>query len=174
MGGILDPAMIAALAALGGSLIGGLASLFTTWLAQRQRSHTDRLNAELDKREQIYVRFNELGMALLLDSLDHYLEDPGKLAELVVLIGRIRLISSKPVLDAAQYVLTELVRSYQQPPRDRRDCAFRPESCLLRRRPPRGLRRRLRPSRPSSHNRPRSRPRPTAGANRAERGPRRI
>jgi hypothetical protein len=130
MGDTLDPAAITALAALGGSLVGGLASFATTWLTQRQRSHNERVSLELDKRELIYVRFNELGMALILDSLDHELDDPAKLAELVVLTGRIRLTSSKPVLDAAQHVIAELIRSYQQPRRDRRDILTKPDEYI--------------------------------------------
>jgi hypothetical protein len=126
----LDPAIIAALAALAGSIVGGLGSFATTWLTQRQRSRSERICSELDKRELIYVRFNELGVALLFDSLDHALEDPEKLAELIVLTGRIRLTSSKPVLDAAQHVITELVRSYQNPPRDRRDILSKPEEYI--------------------------------------------
>jgi hypothetical protein len=112
----MDSNLVTALAAVGGALIGGVTSLATTVLAQRLQGRRERLSRELDKREALYSEFNQLASELMLESLDRQLDEPAKLVTLMAMIGRIRLIATDSVLAAAEFVLRELLASYQKPP----------------------------------------------------------
>ena len=122
----MDTTLIAALAALGGSVVGGTATFLTTWLNQRLQGRKERLFKELDRREDLYGQFNRLASELLLDSIDHHLDEPAKLAEIMPLLGSIRLASSDRVLFTADAVMTELLASYARPPQDWRELITAP------------------------------------------------
>ena len=113
-----DGSVVTGLAAVGGSVVGGLSSFATTYWAQARQLHVGRLAEELDRREELYSAFNKLAAELLLHALDHDASDPTRLIELMTLIGRIRLTSSDGVLLAAQLVFADLIASYGNPPVD--------------------------------------------------------
>ena len=114
----MDPSILTALAAVGGSVIGGMASLTATHLAQRDQGRRERLLREQDRRETLYVDFIRVAADRYVDSLDHSLDNPGALIELFSLIGRVRLFSSEDVLKGAEAVGQHLVERYGQPPID--------------------------------------------------------
>lgn len=115
---IPDSTAITAAAAVGGSLVGGLASFATTFFTQRHHVHTERISKELDRREDIYIRFNELAAELMLEALDHNLDKPARLIGLITITGRIRLISSDEVLAAAEAVIAGILAAYERPAMD--------------------------------------------------------
>ena len=117
----LDSSFVTAIAAVAGSLVGGLTSFVSSYVTQRHQGHADRVVKDLERREDLYARFDGLAAELLLDALDHSLEDPARLIGMATLTGRIRLASSKPVLEAAEAVVDELLASYQRPPIDPRE-----------------------------------------------------
>lgn len=117
---VLDATAITAAAAIGGSLVGGLASFATTYLTQRHQAHTTRMSKELDRREDLYIAFNELAAELMIDALDHTLDKPARLIGLITVTGRIRLNSSDAVLAAAEAVITTILTSYDRPAMDPR------------------------------------------------------
>lgn len=109
-----DAGLIAATAALGGSIIGGATSLLTTWLTQRGVARNDRRNREMDKREQLYGRFVDEGSRLYTDSIERQAESIGDLSTLFALVNRMRLVSSTEVIDAAIAVGEVVVRNYRE------------------------------------------------------------
>src|SRR4030095_13415094 len=117
----LDASLVTASAAVAGSLVGGLTSFVSSYVTQRHQGHADRIVKDLGRREDLYARFNELAAELLLDALDHTLDDPGKLIGIATLTGRIRLASSAPVLEAAEAGVDAILASYQRPPVDPRE-----------------------------------------------------
>ena len=117
----LDPSIVTATAAVAGSLVGGLTSFVSSYVTQRHQGHADRVVKDLERREELYARFDELAAELVLDALDHTLDDPAKLIGIATLTGRIRLASSKPVLEAAEAVVDEILATYQRPPVDPRE-----------------------------------------------------
>jgi hypothetical protein len=117
----VDPTLITGATAVAGTLLGGLTSFATSFLTQGRQTHADRILRELDRREDVYVRFIELASELALDALEHPLDDPRKLIGLSALVGRIRLASSPRVLKAAEVVVDFLLETYQQPARDAHD-----------------------------------------------------
>jgi hypothetical protein len=114
------PTLVTAIAAVMGTLVGGLTSFATSYVVQRRQGHSERVLRDLERREDLYAKFNELGAQLLLDSLDHELQDPVKLVGIETLAGRVRLASSAPVLKAAEDVIAHILDSYERPAVDAR------------------------------------------------------
>jgi hypothetical protein len=119
--GALGPAIVAGAAAVGGTLLGGLASFATTYFTVRRQGHDERILRDLDRREELYAKFNEMASDLTVDAIEHPLDDPRKLIPIAALAGRIRLTGSAEVLQAAESVIDYLIDTYQRPPADLRD-----------------------------------------------------
>jgi hypothetical protein len=109
-------AAITALAAIAGSIVGGLASFLTTFFTQRNQAHRDLLSRDVAHREELYSQFIKEAANLYVDSLDKTLENPVSLIEMYSLVGRIRLVSSDTVLAAAEKVADNIVDSYRRHP----------------------------------------------------------
>jgi hypothetical protein len=115
----MDPAIqstaITALAAIAGSVVGGLASFLTTYFTQRNQAHRDLMLREAAHREELYSLFIKEAANVYVDSLDKTLESPASLIGVYSLVGRIRLVSNDAVLAAAEKVVDAVVESYHQP-----------------------------------------------------------
>jgi len=109
-------AAITALAAIAGSVVGGLASFATTYFTQRNQAHRDLLSRDVAHREELYSQFIKEATNLYADSLDKTLTNPATLIGMYSLIGRIRLIGSDKVLAAAEKVADSIIVSYSRPP----------------------------------------------------------
>jgi hypothetical protein len=116
----MDPATqssaITALAAIAGSIVGGLASFLTTYFTQRHQAHRDLLSREAAHREELYSQFIKEAANVYVDSLDKTLDSPTSLVGVYSLVGRIRLVSNDTVLAAAEKVVDSIVDSYHRPP----------------------------------------------------------
>ena len=53
----MDIAYISALAALAGSVVGGLTAGITTWLSQRAQARAGHLAHEMSRRDDLYKEF---------------------------------------------------------------------------------------------------------------------
>lgn len=109
-------AAITAVAAVSGSIVGGLASFLTTYFTQRHQAHRDLMLREAAHREELYSQFIKEAANVYLDSLDKTIESPGSLVGVYSLVGRIRLVSNDTVLAAAEKVVDAVVESYHGPP----------------------------------------------------------
>ena len=109
-------AAITALAAIAGSVVGGLASFLTTFFTQRNQAHRDLLARDVAHREELYSQFIKEAANLYADSLDKTLENPASLIGMYSLIGRMRLNAGDGVLAAAEKVADSIVDSYSRPP----------------------------------------------------------
>ena len=76
----MNPAYISALAALAGSIIGGLTSLVTTWLSQRAQNKAREVVRDKRLREELYARFVEEASRLYVDALGKDKAQPTELA----------------------------------------------------------------------------------------------
>jgi hypothetical protein len=113
----LDAAYISALSALAGATIGGLTSFATSWTTQRtQLSHAHR-EAERAKLEALYSDFIAEASRLYGDALTHQTEEITGLVQLYAMVGRMRLISDRAVVDAAVRVEDTIVATYLGPNR---------------------------------------------------------
>jgi hypothetical protein len=108
----VDPAVVGALTGLLGSVIGGSASIATTWLTKHAADRSKRLSSELNRRESLYGDFIKECSKLLIDSLDHSLDRPECMVTAYSLFNRITLVSSAPVVATANAVLRALIEGY--------------------------------------------------------------
>ena len=112
----MDAAIITAIAAVSGSIVGGLASFATTYFTQRNQAHRDFLSRDVAHREELYAQFIKEATNLYIDSLDKPLTNPTALIGMYSLVGRIRLTAGNKVLLAAEKVMETIVDSYNRPP----------------------------------------------------------
>jgi len=108
----MDTALLSALSAVLGSLVGGSASVATTWMAQKTLNRREVLREELRKREALYGEFIGECAKLFMDAFTHNLEKPDSLLPVFAQINRIRLCASREVLAEAERVLTRLTDQY--------------------------------------------------------------
>jgi hypothetical protein len=114
----MDTSVAAALAALGGSLLGACASVTATFIGQRLQARGARVVADLEEHENLYGKFVEEAVPLFVDAIQRQTIDVPKLMRLYSFVARIRLIASDEVLRAAEKVGKRLVEAYERSPRD--------------------------------------------------------
>jgi hypothetical protein len=108
----MDTALVGAMSAVMGSLVGGSASVVTTWMAQKTLNRREVLREELRKREALYGEFIGECAKLFMDAFTHALEKPETLLPVFALINRIRLCSSRKVLAEAERLLGRITDQY--------------------------------------------------------------
>jgi hypothetical protein len=111
----MDSTIITAVAAAGGSLVGAAATSVTTWITQRtQTVHAER-EEKLRNREALYGEFITEASRLTVEALGHSLEQPDTFVKLYGITGRIRLVATNPVLDAAEACIRQIIDLYAKP-----------------------------------------------------------
>ncbi len=108
-------ASISAVAALGGSVLGALASSVGTWIAQRHQNRRDLLAKKVFQREQLYSDFISETAHAFADAVQHTFHDPSRLIPSYALLSRMRLSSSVNVVESAERVLDTILATYSQP-----------------------------------------------------------
>lgn len=116
----MDGGISNGLAAIMGALVGGLASLTSTWVSERTRHRRDLLQREITKRESTYSEFIDHASKLYVTSATHNLDDhdanfESELEGAVSLYGiasRIRLFASDRVIKEAEAVLDVILIQY--------------------------------------------------------------
>jgi len=111
----VNPAYISALAALAGAIIGGLASFGTSWITQRTQLRHAQHEAERAKLETLYNDFITEATRLLGDALTHQSEDVTNMVRLYAMVGRMRLISNRRVIIAAEGMEDTIIERYLGP-----------------------------------------------------------
>lgn len=117
----MDTSAISALAALFGSLIGGLTTLATAWLTQRYNTRSQRMRDEIAKRESLYAEFIDEASKRMIDALEHDISEASQVVRLYGLFCRIQLVCTGSVLDAAERVLKTTIEIYTNPAMDLRE-----------------------------------------------------
>ncbi|HWZ73775.1 MAG TPA: hypothetical protein VN326_20140 [Casimicrobiaceae bacterium] len=108
----MDTAIVSALSAVLGSAVGGSATLATAWITQKTQSRREIVGAEIQRRQSLYGEFIAECSKLLVDALDHTLDNPEKLFQIYALQNRIRLTSSDAVVAAADEALNRIIKQY--------------------------------------------------------------
>jgi len=111
----MEPAYISALAALAGSVIGGLTSLAASWLTQHGQFRAQQLARDISVREELYKDFIEEASKLYIDAYEHDQAEVSKLVKLYALISRMRLIASPQVIENADRVVRVIIETYLSP-----------------------------------------------------------
>ena len=110
----MDTAVVSALSAVLGSIVGGSASIATAWITQRTLGRRESINAEMRKRESLYADFIAECSKAVVDALDHSLNDPAKIIQLYAFQNRIRLSASDAVVAATQETIDRIIKQYFQ------------------------------------------------------------
>ena len=110
-----NPATVPTLSALGGSIIGALGSTVSAWIAQRHRERREVVAKKIAQLEQLYSDFINESARLLVDAVQHSLENPGMIVPLYALLSRIRLGSSTDVIESGERVIATILKTYLEP-----------------------------------------------------------
>jgi predicted methyltransferase len=111
----MNPAIISALAALGGSSVGALAPVLSNFVLQRSVTQRDLLNRQISQRETLYSDFINEASRIYAKSVTQDLEDMDELVSLYALVSRIRLMATEPVVRAAEAFVKLIVTHYGEP-----------------------------------------------------------
>jgi len=108
----MDITYVSALSALAGSMIGGLTTGSTNWLTQRAQARAGRRANEMLRRSDLYRDFIVAASRSYADALmtsDPKIED---LVELHAMISRMRVMSTSPIVVAADKIVRVIVDTY--------------------------------------------------------------
>lgn len=109
----MDSSIITALAALGGTVVGGLVTFVTSFILKKAEWKEQRLNRELAKREQIYSEFLAESGGLLLRGVSDKVSDPKEFRNMYTLLGKIRMCGTQEVIDAGERLVMSVLH-YQK------------------------------------------------------------
>jgi hypothetical protein len=112
MSATMDSAIVSAMAAVLGSLVGGSATIGTAWITQKTATKRELIQREMRKREALYAEFIAECGKLLVDAFTHTLDKPDTLLPLYALTNRVRLSASQPVLAEAEHLLRRITEQY--------------------------------------------------------------
>ena len=111
----MDSTIIAAGAAVLGSVVGAAATVGATWITQRTQTARSKIEIRLRDREALYGDFITEASRLTVDALTHQLEQPATFVNLYGILGRIRLVATDPVLGSAETCCRQIVDLYAKP-----------------------------------------------------------
>ena len=111
----MDSASISALAALSGSVVGGLTSLIATWLSQNAQARTQVLIEHRTRRQQLYQTFVEDASRLYAQALTTDQTEIGDLVGLYAMIARMRVLSTSAVVSHAEAVVGTIIDTVSEP-----------------------------------------------------------
>jgi hypothetical protein len=112
---MIDSGYITAFAALGGAALGGLTSFATSWTTLRTQMKAQRSAGSKSKRQKLYKAFIDDAARIYGDALIHDKLELTGLVNLHALVGRMRIVSSRPVIETAVNVVKAITETYSQP-----------------------------------------------------------
>ena len=113
----MNTAIISALSGLIGAAIGGGTSAATSMFSERVRDQRNAASVSSRRRQRLYNKFIAASAQHLADALGHERDDPGALMELYALVAKIRLISPRSVVAAAEAATIVVQKTYEAPNR---------------------------------------------------------
>ncbi len=111
----MDAALLSAVSALAGSVVGGLTSGFANWLSQRAQARAGMLAHEVMRREDLYRDFiiaasKAYGEAIM--SSEAQVQD---LIGLYAMISRMRILSGTRTIEGAERIMQVTMETYRAP-----------------------------------------------------------
>ena len=123
----MDATCISALAALGGSIVGALASFMTTWITISGQEWAKTLTRAMLKGGNLYGEFVEEASKLITDALGHELDDVSKFVQLYALTNKLRLFAPADVLAAMDEAMDRILETCRSPNLDLRTREAQPK-----------------------------------------------
>ena len=111
----MDASVISALAALAGTAVGGMTNVVANLLTHRIQVRAQSFQHEKNRRQILYRDFIEEASKCYIDALQHDEANVTGLVGLYAKLSRMRVLSSKPVVDAADTITLKIVDAYLEP-----------------------------------------------------------
>ena len=111
----MDITLVTATAAALGSLVGGGASITTTWITQRTQSIQAQAEWKLREREAMYKQFITEASRLAVEALTHSLERPDQILTLYGVLSCIRLMSGQEVVRQGEACCRRIIEQFGKP-----------------------------------------------------------
>jgi hypothetical protein len=111
----MDSGYITACAALAGAALGGLTSFASSWTTLRVQMRAEQEASSKSRRQELYKSFIEEASRMYGDALIHDTLEVSVLIGLYALINRMRVTSSRTVIEHAAWVARTITDTYNQP-----------------------------------------------------------
>jgi hypothetical protein len=117
----MEGTAISALAALAGSVVGGLTALGTSWLTQQAQARAQEKAEDRTTREALYRDFIVEASRLFGDALVNDKPEISKLIALYAMVSRMRVRSSPRIVENAEKVARIIADTYFAPNKSLRE-----------------------------------------------------
>jgi hypothetical protein len=111
----MNASIISALAALLGAAIGGLTSVFASWLTQQSQAKAQWIAQDRIRRQDLYKEFIEEASKCYADALQHDKPDIPALVGIYAKMSRMRVQSSPDVVASAERIGRKIIDAYLAP-----------------------------------------------------------
>lgn len=111
----MDVAYISAMSALVGSVVGGLSSSGTAWLAHRAQAREGLVAREMALRQDLYRDFIVAASKAYGDALTSSEPQLADLVSLYAMVSRMRVFSSQNTTQSADKVMRSIMDTYFSP-----------------------------------------------------------
>jgi len=106
---------VTAIAALAGAGLGGLTSFASSWTTLHAQMKAQRLASSKSTRQELYKQFIDEASRTYVDALVHDKLDVSGLVGIYALISRMRVLSSRKVIESASGIAILITDTYFQP-----------------------------------------------------------
>jgi hypothetical protein len=113
----MDAAILSAISALAGSVIGGLTTGFTTWLSQRSQARAGQIAHDLARREDLIRDFIVAASKSYGDAIVNNEPKMPELIDLYAMISRMRVLAMPASVACADIVMRSMLETYSAPNR---------------------------------------------------------
>ena len=111
----MDPATISALAALGGSVVGGVTTGLSTWISQRASAKAGMLSTDLTRRQELFRDFIVLASRAYSEALTSNDPKIPEILDLYALVSRMRALCRLETASAAEKLMRLILKTYSAP-----------------------------------------------------------
>src|SRR5579863_2018128 len=111
----MDVAYVSAMAALVGSVVGGLSFINTNWLSQRAQARAGQMAHEMELREDLYRDFIIAASKACGDALLNSEPQIAELVSLHAMISRMRIVSLPGTIACADKIMLTIIDTYFSP-----------------------------------------------------------
>ena len=113
----MDAALISAVSALAGSVIGGLTTGFTTLLSQRTQARAGQIAHDLARREDLIRDFVVAASKTYGDAIVNSEPKMPEIVELYAMVSRMRVLGMPRSVACAEIVMQSIIETYFAPNR---------------------------------------------------------
>ena len=111
----MDAALLSAVSALAGSVVGGFTSGLSNWLNQRAQARAGMLAHQVARREDLYRDFIVAASKAYADAIMSSEPQIPDLIALYAMISRMRILSSTRAVELAETIMQVTMATYRSP-----------------------------------------------------------